>query len=103
MATRLRTPCTYPGCPLLTTTGRCHRHRIPRSRLPNRAYGPDWPRIRDQVLKEEPICSCGAPTTEVDHIVPLKRGGTNHRVNLRAMCKRCHSAKTAREGRWGYT
>jgi len=40
--------------------------------------------------------------TEVDHIVPLRAGGTNDAENLQALCKSCHSRKTAIEdGRWG--
>jgi 5-methylcytosine-specific restriction protein A len=43
------------------------------------------------------------PATVVDHVVP-HRG--NQRLfwdpaNWAALCKPCHDAKTAREGRWG--
>ena len=42
-----------------------------------------------------------APPQEVDHIIPLEQGGTHDETNLQALCKPCHSAKTAREdGRW---
>ncbi|MEW6862414.1 HNH endonuclease signature motif containing protein [Trueperella pyogenes] len=42
------------------------------------------------------------PAAEVDHILPLDRGGTHDEENLQALCKPCHSAKTARQdGRWG--
>ena len=42
------------------------------------------------------------PGKEVDHIIPLKRGGTNAIKNLQTLCKPCHSRKTAIEdGRWG--
>jgi len=33
-------------------------------------------------------------TFEVDHVVPLCRGGTNDTSNLQALCVECHSAKT---------
>jgi hypothetical protein len=33
-----------------------------------------------------------------DHIVPLSRGGTNARSNLRILCRPCNSAKRARMG-----
>ena len=39
--------------------------------------------------------------TEVDHIVPKSAGGTDAMDNLQALCKSCHSRKTAKEGRWG--
>ena len=35
--------------------------------------------------------------TEVDHIQPLSRGGGHEWDNLQALCKSCHSKKTARE------
>ena len=34
---------------------------------------------------------------EVDHIVRLQNGGTNHVTNLRALCRDCHGKKTATE------
>ncbi len=38
---------------------------------------------------------------EVHHVTPLSRGGTHDRSNLMALCKKCHSEITAREGgRW---
>ena len=105
MPKRLRVPCAEPGCPAITDGGRCPKHQKPappRPRFRDRAYGPDWPRIRRQVLAEQPYCACGARATQVDHMIPLRQGGTNDRANLVAMCRRCHSRKTAKSGeRWG--
>jgi 5-methylcytosine-specific restriction protein A len=43
------------------------------------------------------------PATTVDHIEPHR--GDQHlfwgEANWAALCKPCHDAKTAREGRWG--
>jgi 5-methylcytosine-specific restriction protein A len=105
MATRLATACRYPGCPNLTFgTPYCVYHQPaarPRPRS-SRPYGREWQKLRQQVLAEQPFCACGAPTTEVDHIVPLSKGGTNDRSNLIGRCKPCHSRKTAKsDGRWG--
>ena len=36
-------------------------------------------------------------TFEIDHIVPLFRGGTNDERNLQALCKRDHTLKSALE------
>ena len=34
---------------------------------------------------------------EVDHIVPLYKGGTNDSSNLMALCRNCHGMKTIRD------
>ncbi len=74
-----------------------------------RGYDAAWRRARLSFLAEHPLCeTCrGAgrlePATVVDHVVPHR----GDRVlfwdvgNWAASCKRCHDAKTAREGRWG--
>ena len=36
-------------------------------------------------------------TYEIDHIKPLFKGGTNSESNLQALCKRCHTMKSAVE------
>lgn len=51
------------------------------------------------MLREEPFCRIrkhcsGAPTTDVDHILPKGRGGTDKRTNLQGACHECHSWKT---------
>lgn len=33
---------------------------------------------------------------QVDHILPLSRGGTNNPANLQTLCKSCHDTKTGR-------
>ena len=74
-----------------------------------RGYGPRWRRARAAYLARHPLgVSCGAagrlePATVVDHIVPHKGDSVLFwdRANWQSMCKSCHDAKTAREGRWG--
>lgn len=39
---------------------------------------------------------CGEPATCLDHVKPLKRGGTNWPANLRPACRSCNSRKQAR-------
>jgi 5-methylcytosine-specific restriction endonuclease McrA len=58
----------------------------------------DWPLIRKAVLdRDMGMCRyCGAAATEVDHILPVSRGGGSHMANLQALCRRCHATKTAR-------
>lgn len=59
-----------------------------------------WPKLRAQVLRRDPRCTIrthctGAPSTDVDHVIP----GDDHRLeNLRGACAPCHAAKSGREG-----
>lgn len=57
----------------------------------------DWPRIRREVFREKgrQCLLCGAPATDIDHIVP----GDDHSIeNLRPLCSPCHSRKSSSEG-----
>jgi len=66
-----------------------------------RGYGRAWEKIRLAILREEPLCrGCQGPATCVDHIQPLKQGGTNHKTNLQPLCVSCHNSKTWHET-WG--
>ena len=50
-----------------------------------------------RVLKEKPTgpCAlCSEPAVEIDHIVPLSRGGSNEPENLQALCKGCNNEKS---------
>ena len=40
---------------------------------------------------------CDASAIDVDHIIPLWRGGTNTLDNAQLLCKKHHAAKTAKE------
>jgi len=59
-----------------------------------RGYDRKWRLIRAQYLKAHPNCECGAPATEVDHVISKRNGGSNKWSNLQPMCKPCHSRKT---------
>jgi 5-methylcytosine-specific restriction protein A len=71
--------------------------------------GRPWRRKRDAVMKRDGyLCQCEQcqdgtrlpkVADEVDHIVPLSQGGTDHPGNLRAINSDCHKAKTQREAR----
>jgi len=68
-----------------------------------RGYDRRWQNMRLAILASEPLCRhcerLGRTTaaTEVDHIHRLTRGGTYEMSNLQALCKSCHSRKTALE------
>jgi 5-methylcytosine-specific restriction protein A len=109
-------PCTWPGCPALVDGGRCEKHRRQerkrvderRGTSSERGYGAHWRKLRALVLREEPLCrecakiGCVVAATDVDHVIPRARGGTDERNNLQPLCASHHSQKTAsQDGRWG--
>ena len=55
---------------------------------------------RRRWLSANPLCvACleagrYTPATEVDHIVPLHRGGPDDPGNLQSLCSQCHARKT---------
>lgn len=78
------------------------RHQDSKTGTP-RTRGRTWQRIRMQVLTHEPLCrACQAEdrvtaAAEVDHVVPLHKGGTDEWSNLQPLCVSCHEAKTRAE------
>lgn len=116
MPTKPKRPCSYPGCPRLTSGRFCEEHakqearryeKYDRDPAARRRYGRAWKRIRERYIAAHPLCEkCReqgklTPAQEVHHILPLSRGGTHDETNLMALCKPCHSEITARDGdRW---
>lgn len=105
-------PCPVAGCPVL---GPCAVHRRKnftpaekprlyddrRGSSAQRGYGYAWQKFRKDFIARHPICCrCQMrPTTDVDHIVPRSRGGSDDERNLQPLCGACHKSKTAREKR----
>lgn len=60
-----------------------------------------WRRLRDKILKRDKFkCQgCGKidENAEIDHIIPLVKGGTDAESNLQTLCNMCHIIKTASE------
>lgn len=60
-----------------------------------------WWEIRNKVfIRDQKRCRaviggrvCGAPGTEVHHLIPLSRGGTNSMSNLLTLCQGCHDKR----------
>lgn len=98
MPTRAPTPCPRPMCPHLRP---CPEHQPkPWEGSTRRALdsltAKDRHRIRD---RDRWTCqTCGRPGSDVDHIVPLARGGSNDEANLQVLCVPCHQRKSAHEG-----
>lgn len=115
MPRKPKRPCSYPGCPNLVDGGYCEEHKKLRDKEYN-LYGRDdftknfyktkeWRIIRKRHLEQEPFCvEClknGITTkaTIVDHIVPIKQGGSRYdNNNLQSLCWSCHSRKSVEEG-----
>jgi 5-methylcytosine-specific restriction enzyme A len=59
--------------------------------------------LRLRYFQEFPLCvACEArgeirAATELDHITPLFKGGTNDYSNYQGLCEACHKDKTAKD------
>lgn len=67
----------------------------------SRGYGNEWTKLRKAIMARDshlcqPCLRNGTPTpaTQVDHIKPKAKGGTDAAGNLQAICTPCHDAKT---------
>lgn len=60
--------------------------------------GARYRNARAQVLdRDHHTCVyCGRPAREVDHVVPVAKGGTNTTHNLVAACRACNRRKGAK-------
>lgn len=73
-----------------------------------RGSGSKWQKIRRRQLEREPLCrQCKlerrtTAAEEVDHVIPLHRGGTHAEDNLQSLCVAHHLIKTQAEERERY-
>lgn len=107
--------CPYPTCSVRLFDGEvCPTHGKKGGGIPSKGKNKDssfrhgvsistraWMRLSEWIKRREPWCRvCKVePTTETDHVLPRKFGGTHERRNLQGLCKSCHSMKTSREKR----
>src|SRR5690606_3512031 len=67
-----------------------------------RGYDHRWRRIREHYLRRHPLCEdcleqgTVMEATEVHHTVPYRDSRRHREDELRALCKPCHSRRTAR-------
>lgn len=115
MARGSRRICRKTGCGKshVNSHGYCddhlsNRHGWKGGNTTNRGYGWAWQQLRLKVIERDvglcqPCKRMGHYTTasEVDHIQAKAHGGTDHMVNLEAICPACHKKKTQtdRQGR----
>lgn len=119
----LPSPCSARGCRTLTTGGLCETHRKARHQVVDsrrvsshaRGYDSQWRKVRAWVLSQPPsghrrgdgvivghgplcvFCQVErgrvTPAKDVDHIDGNSRN--NEPANLRSLCHKCHSSRTA--------
>jgi 5-methylcytosine-specific restriction enzyme A len=104
--------CSKPGhprftgarCPICAQAAR-KAWDATRPSASRRGYDAAWRSVRADFLRAFPMCcrsGCAEPATEVDHIVSIANGGARlDPANLRPLCKRHHSQRTAREQGFG--
>ncbi|MEW1672028.1 HNH endonuclease [Streptomyces noursei] len=108
---RARSICMSVGCTSVTVrSGRCEDHAPPkrgwRTSARNKTRPGDFHKRRAAVLARDHFtCQrCGArDDLEVDHLMPIARGGTWELSNLWVLCRHCHRHKTYFEDRRGAT
>jgi 5-methylcytosine-specific restriction protein A len=87
-----------------------HRENIgwnksPRTASSGRTSSRAWQLTRVKVLqRDRHTCQIRGPrclvtASQVDHVVPVYRGGTDDMGNLRAVCIPCHNEVTAAQAR----
>lgn len=116
----LKKSCPVPGCPELTSGGRCEKHRTKkqsgydskRGNSAARGYDRKWRKRREKVLRENmlkygycfPTCeSCGdripdSSKAHVDHIEPHGGDPVKFTGPVQVLCIGCHNKKTRGEG-----
>jgi 5-methylcytosine-specific restriction enzyme A len=111
MPTRPLSSCVVSGChERAIAHGRCAEHAALIIRPPDlrpsasqRGYGYAWQKLRAEFLYEHPICViCGRQATDVDHIIPRGRGGSDDHGNLQSLCEFHHKSKTATQDGGGW-
>lgn len=112
-------PCSYPGCPKLTSGKYCDEHRKRRDSEYSKFNrdkesvsfykSKEWKELRNYFLSKHPLCmECLkanklVPARIVDHIVPIKKGGAAlDPSNLQSLCWSCHTTKSNNEGSSGF-
>lgn len=50
----------------------------------------DWCRL----ILNDPCAYCGGPSTSIDHVVPIDKGGVHGASNLVGACERCNKSKS---------
>ena len=93
-------PCLDCGTP--TPRSRCPKcmsqRNVERGSSTQRGYDSTWQRVRNAYIARHPLCQwtdpCPLPAVDVDHITPMRAGGTHKHTNLQSLCRPHHARKT---------
>lgn len=100
---RAKTICPETGClGIAVREGKCERHARPswgRMSARNRTRPANLNTLKNRVrARDQWTCQmCGESGREVDHRVPVSRGGEHTEENMWVLCTPCHSEKTRYE------
>jgi 5-methylcytosine-specific restriction protein A len=113
MPYKLKRPCNYPGCHLLSDTRFCPTHTKQNSREYERTrgnpaargYNAKWQRLSKFFLARNPLCveclkyGVTRPSEHAHHIIETSERPDlfYNENNLAAVCKSCHSKLSAKE------
>lgn len=100
--------CGWPGCRKLSRNNYCedhlelHNKEVFDNSWSGRGHknlGYKWDVLSRRIRRNEPVCRmCKIrAATEVDHITPRSKGGTDDESNLQPLCHSCHEEKTRRD------
>ena len=70
-------------------------------KTPKRIRGDALQKLRRRVFRERPLCAACeqkgkvSEARELDHIIPLFKGGSDEDENLQGLCVECHREKSA--------
>jgi|GEM_PF-1330210 len=104
-------PCSHTGCPALVASGTsvCPKHATVRHRWDadrrgssgERGYTHQWHQYTIMYLRNHPLCAVGDhphAAELVDHIIPLRQGGSMwDEENHQPLCRVHHAHKTAED------
>ena len=94
--------CNKEGCTeIVIGANYCDEHKRPAWQGSTRATQkpPGWQKLRLSVmLRDSKTCVyCGAQATEIDHVIPVSRGGSHSLSNLVASCTPCNQTKNHKQ------